>query len=61
MTSEEAKTVRDAAAQLAQSLNDDIRNASTRLEHIRLTQHAAQAEALVNQLDLLSAGDFPTH
>lgn len=61
MTANEAQTIRDQAAALAAHLQDDIRNASTRTEHIRLTQHAAEAQRLVEQIDMLAVPPMPTH
>lgn len=65
MTYEQALAVRDQTALLLQHLTADINNAQTRAEHIRLTQHAAEAERLVAALDLLLAPPqnqyLPTH
>lgn len=38
------------AIQLAQQLNDDVRLASTRVEHVRLTARANEAALLVERL-----------
>lgn len=68
MTRDEALAIRDQTALLAVHLREDIKNAQTRAEHIRLTQHAAEAERLVAALDLVLAGRedsppeyLPTH
>ena len=65
MTHEQALALRDQTALLLSHLTADIQNAQTRAEHIRLTQHAAEAERLVAALDLLLADDpiqvLPTH
>lgn len=38
------------ALQLAQQLQDDIKLASTRLEHVRLTARANEATSLANRI-----------
>jgi hypothetical protein len=41
------------AKQLAENLSKDIKNASTRIEHIRLTQLALEAQRLSEKIDKL--------
>lgn len=53
MTNSEAMAIRDAALHLQSSIQSDIINASTRQEHMRLTQLATEAERLVAAIDLL--------
>lgn len=53
MTNSEALAIRDAALNLQSSIQADINNASTRQEHMRLTQLATEAERLVAAIDLL--------
>lgn len=53
MSGEEADTIRDQADLLRQHLTDDLKNASTRIEHIRISQLAAEAERLVQAIDIL--------
>ncbi len=45
--------VREAAYQLAVNLQADISNATTRIEHIRLTQLAEEAARLLQAIDNL--------
>ena len=48
------------AKQLAENLSKDIKNASTRIEHIRLTQLALEAQRLSEKIDkLLNETDDP--
>ena len=47
------------AKQLADNLSNDIKNASTRIEHIRLTQLALEAQRLSEKIDRLLL-DSPT-
>lgn len=49
------KTLATAARQLASHIRDDISNASTRIEHIRLTQLALEAEQLATDMEQLAA------
>lgn len=49
------KTLATAARQLASNIRADISNASTRLEHIRLTQLALEAEELATDMEQLAA------
>jgi hypothetical protein len=39
------------AKELADNISNDIKNASTRIEHIRLTQLALEAERLSKKID----------
>jgi hypothetical protein len=39
------------AKQLAENISNDIKNASTRIEHIRLTQLALEAQRLSEKLE----------
>lgn len=57
MTRDEALVVRDQAVQLRDNLRADVSNALSRVEHIRITQLAAEAERLVAALDLLLTSD----
>lgn len=43
----------DDAKQLATNISNDISNASSRIEHIRLTQLALEAERLVKKIESL--------
>lgn len=45
------------ARQLAHNLTNDIKNASTRIEHIRLTQLALEAERLADKIEKLIQSD----
>lgn len=45
------------ARKLATNLTNDIRNASTRSEHIRLTQLALEAERLAEKIESLIDSD----
>lgn len=47
------------AKQLAENISNDIKNASTRIEHIRLTQLALEAKRLSEKIDRLLL-DSPT-
>lgn len=47
------------AKQLADNISNDIKNASTRIEHIRLTQLALEAKRLSEKIDRLLL-DSPT-
>lgn len=47
------------AKQLAENISNDIKNASTRIEHIRLTQLALEAKRLSEKIDRLLL-DRPT-
>jgi hypothetical protein len=49
------KTLATAARQHASNLQADISNASTRMEHIRLTQLALEADALATDMEQLAA------
>lgn len=48
------KEVAEAARVHAQNLAADISNASTRIEHIRLTQLALEAKQLADDLERLT-------
>lgn len=65
MTRSEALAIRDQSALLLFHLREDIKNAQTRAEHVRLTQHATEAERLVAALDILLQDEpqtyLPTH
>jgi hypothetical protein len=50
MTSNEKLKLTDAARSLFTNLQADIQNASTRIEHIRLTTLAQEAENLLAQI-----------
>ena len=53
--------LRDQALLLSDHLKADIQNASTRVEHIRLTQHASEAERLVSTMNwLIQTNEPPT-
>ncbi len=54
MTAEQTAAIREEASILAASIQSDILNASTRLEHMRLTQLAEQANRLVQAIDKLA-------
>jgi hypothetical protein len=45
--------ISNEARQLATNLTNDIKNASTRIEHIRLTQLALEAERLAEKIESL--------
>jgi hypothetical protein len=45
--------ISNEARQLATNLTNDIKNASTRIEHIRLTQLALEAERLADKIEKL--------
>jgi hypothetical protein len=47
----------EEAQQLAQQLQDDIRLASTRIEHVRLTARANEAALLAERLKELNTND----
>ena len=49
------------AMQLAQQLNDDVKLASTRLEHVRLTARANEAALLVERLKELIENEEIQH
>lgn len=55
MTNDEALAVRDGAIALRDNLQNEINNALTRQEHIRITQLAMEADRLVETLNLLLA------
>jgi hypothetical protein len=44
-----------AARTHAKNLADDIRNATTRIEHIRLSRLATEAEALADMIEKIAA------
>jgi len=49
------------AKELANNISNDIKNASTRIEHIRLTQLALEAERLSKKIDgFLLDGEPPS-
>ena len=43
--------ISNEARKLATNITNDIKNASTRIEHIRLTQLALEAERLADKID----------
>ena len=47
----------EEATQLAQQLQDDIKLASTRIEHVRLTARANEAALLAERLKELNTND----
>ena len=47
----------EEAAQLAANLQDDIKSASTRLEHVRLTARANEAALLAQRLKDINTND----
>lgn len=47
----------EEAAQLAANLQDDIKSASTRLEHVRLTARANEAALLAQRLKEFNTND----
>ena len=47
----------EEAQQLAQQLQDDIKLASTRIEHVRLTARANEAALLAERLKELNTND----
>jgi len=49
--------ISNEARQLAHNLTNDIKNASTRIEHIRLTQLALEAERLADKIEKLIQSD----
>ena len=51
--------LRDQAQVVSDHLRADIQNAGTRVEHIRLTQHASEAERLVNTMNWLIQTSAP--
>lgn len=53
MTNEQTAVIREQASTLAANLQADLVHASTRLEHMRLTQLAEEAERLVAAIDTL--------
>jgi len=50
----------EEAQQLAQQLQDDIKLASTRIEHVRLTARANEAALLAERLKELNTNDVDT-
>jgi hypothetical protein len=50
----------EEAQQLAQQLQDDIKLASTRIEHVRLTARANEAALLAERLKELNKNDVDT-
>jgi hypothetical protein len=50
----------EEAQQLATQLQDDIKLASTRLEHVRLTARANEAALLAERLKELNTNDVDT-
>jgi hypothetical protein len=50
----------EEATQLAQQLQDDIKLASTRIEHVRLTARANEAALLAERLKELNKNDVDT-
>jgi len=50
----------EEAKQLAQQLQDDIKLASTRIEHVRLTARANEAALLAERLKELNKNDVDT-
>jgi hypothetical protein len=50
----------EEAQQLAAQLQDDIKLASTRLEHVRLTARANEAALLAERLKELNTNDVDT-
>jgi hypothetical protein len=50
----------EEATQLAQQLQDDIKLASTRIEHVRLTARANEAALLAERLKELNTNDVDT-
>jgi DUF438 domain-containing protein len=65
MTRDEALVVREQAIQLRDNLRADVGNALSRVEHIRITQLAAEAERLVSAMDAMifkpESSFEPTH
>lgn len=53
MTKDEIEALRTQAQDLANGLQADIRLATTRVEHVRLSQRAAESERLVQAIDIL--------
>jgi len=52
------KELATAARTLATNISTDIKNASTRIEHIRLTQLALEAETLATDMERLAERDM---
>ena len=68
VTPEAAALLRNAAREHANALTADIGNAMNRIEMIRLTRLAEEAQALADSCDILLTADlppappaFPTH
>jgi hypothetical protein len=50
------KELATAARTLSTNISPDIKNASTRIEHIRLTQLAFEADTLATDMERLASG-----
>lgn len=59
MNKEQKEDLVIAASNLYENLKADINNAGTRIEHIRLTALAQEAENLYNQVLELSSEQLP--
>lgn len=57
LTSKNLNEIIVTARVLAEGLADDVRQASTRVEHIRLTARANEARLLVEELERLRSND----
>jgi phosphotransferase system HPr-like phosphotransfer protein len=53
------EVMKELAAELAVNLLEDVRLASTRIEHIRLTARANEAARLVEQIERLIQSEEP--
>jgi len=53
MSNDEKNALLNTAHEHAKNLADDIQNASTRVEHMRLTRLALEAQRLADRLDAL--------
>lgn len=54
------EVMKELAAELAVNLLEDVRLASTRIEHVRLTARANEAARLVEQIERLIQSEEPT-
>lgn len=52
--------IKQAARMLYENIKADIDNASTRIEHIRLTTLAQEAANLLTEIEKLDPAAFPT-
>lgn len=60
MTNSQLHSIIEAAREHSQRLAEDVRLASTRMEHIRVTARAHEAQTLLQQLESLT-GEHATN